>query len=168
MVGQAQVLPGSRSGSTFMIRGLCLPCYDPSLPPLSAHALNRVSNFAFVQPGPPPVLRILVIDVGPTDDPVPGVQAVLRVGAQQGLDATFPVGDTVALTAKSQGELEVGAALALLPPADLRLVQPNVEISGKVRLGAQASHTAGAPPIVILGVAGGTRIQAERARVAVG
>src|SRR6266705_4833455 len=40
MVGQAQVLPGSRSGSTFMIRGLCLPCYDPSLPPLSAHALR--------------------------------------------------------------------------------------------------------------------------------
>src|SRR6266705_2295272 len=40
MVGQAQVLPGSRGGSTFMIRGLCLPCYDPSLPPLSAHALS--------------------------------------------------------------------------------------------------------------------------------
>src|SRR6266702_3924344 len=44
MVGQAQVLPGSRSGSTFMIRGLCLPCYDPSLPPLSAHALKRLDQ----------------------------------------------------------------------------------------------------------------------------
>src|SRR6266704_2646558 len=43
MVGQAQVLPGSRSGSTFMIRGLCLPCYDPSLPPLSAYSLTPIS-----------------------------------------------------------------------------------------------------------------------------
>ncbi|MDQ3763212.1 MAG: hypothetical protein M3460_16690 [Actinomycetota bacterium] len=129
--------------------------------------LGRVSNFAFVQPGPPPVLRIALIDVGPTDDRVPGVQAVLRVAASEGLDAVVPVGDTVALTAQSDAAIEVGAVVALLPPAELRVVAPT-QVSGTLRLGVQAPPATGTPPIVVLGTAGGSRVQAEKVRITLG
>jgi len=133
-----------------------------------ATLLGRVSNFAFVQPGPPPVLRIAIVDVGPTADPIPGVQAVLRFGAGDGLDLALPVGETAALIAKAEQALEASAAIALLPPADLRVTPPGVEVSGKLRAGIEAPRAAGAPRIVVLGVAGGSRIEAQKLRFAVG
>lgn len=129
--------------------------------------LGHVTDFAFVQPGPPPFLRIPLIDVGSTDDPVPGVQAVLRVATSEGLDAVVPIGDTAALTAQSDAAIDVGAVVALLPPAELRVIAPT-QVSGTLRVGVQAPPTTGALPIVILGVAGGSRVQAEKVRVAVG
>ena len=101
--------------------------------------LDRVSSFAFVQPGEPPFLRVAFVDVGKTDHDVPGVQAVLRVEASEGLDGTLPLGDRAALTASADGALELGTAVQLLPPADLRLVPPASQAEGKLRFGVQAA-----------------------------
>jgi Family of unknown function (DUF6603) len=129
--------------------------------------LGRVSDFAFVQAGSPPVLWIAAIDVGPTGDPIPGLRAVLRVAGGEGLDVAVPIGETTALTARSEGALEVGAAIELLPPGDLRVVPPGVQTSGTLRLGVDAAH-ADDRPIVILGAPGGSRVQAGRLEVGAG
>ncbi|WP_328616159.1 hypothetical protein OHS18_05415 [Amycolatopsis sp. NBC_00355] len=130
--------------------------------------LGAVTDFAFVQTGPPPFLRIAGVDVGVTDDPVPGVDAQLRLAADEHLDLTIPIGDTVALVVTSDAALEEKAAVELLPPAQLRVVPPAAEVRGGVRLGLQAPYADGAPPIVVLGTAGGSRIEARRLRATVG
>ncbi|WP_405969214.1 hypothetical protein OG496_01610 [Streptomyces sp. NBC_00988] len=130
--------------------------------------LGAVTNFAFVQTGPPPFLRVAAVDIGVTDDPVPGVQALLRLAAAEGLDLVLPISDTVALTATSDAALEEKATLELLPPADLRVVPPSTEVRGSVRFGLQAPYAAGAPPILVLGTAGGSRIEARLLRATAG
>jgi len=130
--------------------------------------LGSVSHFAFVQPGPPPFLRVVGVDIGVTDHPVPGVHAVLRVETEEGLALTVPVGDTLALIARADAALEEEAALELLPPATLRVVPPTAEVSGQVRFGLQAPPADGGPPLVVLGTAGGSRIEARTVRVAIG
>ena len=126
--------------------------------------LDRVSTFAFVQPGEPPFLRVAFVDIGVTDDAVPGVQAVLRVEAPEGLDGTLPLGDRAALTASADGALELGSAVQLLPPADLRLVPPASEAEGRLRFGVRADGS----PIVVLGTPGGSRVEARTLRAAAG
>ncbi|WIX99852.1 hypothetical protein QRX60_38245 [Amycolatopsis mongoliensis] len=130
--------------------------------------LVAVTDFAFVQPGPPLFLRIAAVDVGVTDDPVPGVDAELRLATDQALNLTLPIGDTVALVVTSDAALEEKAAVELLPPAQLRVVPPTAEVRGGVRLGLQAPYADGAPPIVVLGTAGGSRIEARRLRATAG
>ncbi|WP_372660213.1 DUF6603 domain-containing protein [Amycolatopsis kentuckyensis] len=130
--------------------------------------LVAVTDFAFVQTGPPPFLRIAGVDVGVTDDPVPGVDAQLRLATDQSLDLTIPIGDTVAFVVTSDAALEEKAAVELLPPARIRVVPPTAEVRGGVRLGLQAPYADGAPPIVVLGTAGGSRIEARRLRTTVG
>ncbi|MGW4523641.1 DUF6603 domain-containing protein [Amycolatopsis sp. NPDC004378] len=130
--------------------------------------LVSVTDFAFVQAGPPPFLRIAAVDVGVTDDPVPGVEAQLRLAADERLDLTIPISDTVALVVTADAALEEKAAVELLPPAVLRVVPPTAEVRGGVRLGLQAPYADGAPPIVVLGTAGGSRIEARRLSTTVG
>ncbi|GAB3141283.1 hypothetical protein GCM10027258_23620 [Amycolatopsis stemonae] len=130
--------------------------------------LVSVTDFAFVQAGPPPFLRIAAVDVGVTDDPVPGVEAQLRLATDERLDLTIPISDTVALVVTADAALEEKAAVELLPPAVLRVVPPTAEVRGGVRLGLQAPYADGAPPIVVLGTAGGSRIEARRLSTTVG
>lgn len=130
--------------------------------------LDRVTNFAVVQPGPPLFLRIVAVDIGVTDDAIPGVQAVLRIGADEGLDTTIPISDNVALTASADAALEEEAVVKLLPPANLRVVPPTTQVHGKLRLGVKAPPAPGAPPIVALGTAGGSRVEARTLRAAFG
>jgi hypothetical protein len=141
--------------------------WDVLLRRLSAF-LGRVSDFSFVQPGPPPFLRIAAVDIGPTDDPVPGVQAVLRVQSDAGLDLTLPLGQAIALTAAADAALELGAAVELMPPADLRLVPRTTEVEGSVRAGFQAPAAPGTAPVVVLGAAGGSRVEGRRVRAGAG
>src|SRR6266540_6777418 len=51
MAAQAQALPGSRSGSTFMIPRLVPALLQPALPPQSAHAFSRDPPRLFLRPG---------------------------------------------------------------------------------------------------------------------
>lgn len=136
-----------------------------------ASFFGRVSDYAFVQPGVdgrPSFLRIAGIDIGVTEDPVPGVQAVLRAEVGEASDTTLPVGDAIALTAKADGGLEAGAAIQLLPPADLQVVPPAADVRGAVRFGVQAPQAAQPQPLIAFGSAAGTRIEARAFRLSVG
>jgi hypothetical protein len=131
---------------------------------------SRVSRFAFIQPGPtggPPVLRIAMVDVGRTEDPVPGVRASLRVAMTEALDVEIPITPAVALEVGLSGAIEGGAAIELLPPADLRVVPPTAEVSGQARIGVAVTNPGGGP-FTLLGTAAGARIEAGRLRVSAG
>ena len=141
--------------------------WDLLLRRLSAF-LGRVTDFSFVQPGPPPFLRIAAVDIGLTDDAVPGVQAVLRVQTEADLDLVLPLGETAALTASADAALELGAGAVLLPPADLQVRPLTTEVSGGVRAGFQAPAAPGTAPVVVLGAAGGSRLEGRRVRAAAG
>jgi hypothetical protein len=130
--------------------------------------LTTVSNFAFLQSGPPPFLRVVGVDIGRTDDPVPGVQAALRLAAKDHLQLTVPVNDAVALVATADAAMDAETAVELLPPADLRVIPPSGEVRGSARFGVQAPPAAGGPPLVILGTAGGSRIEARSLRISAG
>ena len=72
------------------------------------------------------------------------------------------------LTAEVDGGLEAGAALQLFPPADLHVVPPSADVSGTVRFGVQAPRAAQAQPIIAIGSASGTRIEARALRLGAG
>ncbi|WP_433519485.1 DUF6603 domain-containing protein [Nonomuraea sp. CA-143628] len=127
--------------------------------------LTTVSHFAFPQPGPPPFLRVAGVDIGRTDDQIPGVAATLRLDAKDHLELIVPVNDSVALVATADAAMEAGAAVELLPPADLRVVPPTGEVRGSVRFGVQAPPAAGGPPLVVLGTAGSSRVEARSLRI---
>jgi len=129
--------------------------------------LTTVSNFAFPQSGPPPFLRVVAVDIGVTDDPTPGVRATLRLATSDKLELTLPINDSIAVVASADAAFEEQAAIELLPPADLHVVPPSTEVRGSVRFGVQAPPTPG-EPLVLLGTAGGSRIEARSLRITAG
>ena len=131
---------------------------------------SSVSQFAFVQPGPPgkpPVLRVALVDIGPTDDPTPGVRAGLRAQIAEAFELTVPITDTLGVDLAVASAVEANAAIDVLPPADLQIVPPTAEVSGRARVGIQAAGTAGQPR-QLLGIPGGSRLEAGTLRAAAG
>ncbi|WP_371599924.1 DUF6603 domain-containing protein [Streptomyces sp. NBC_00564] len=128
------------------------------------------SGFAFVQPDPqggPSVLRIAFVDIGRTDDPVPGLRAALRVEFDEQVDVEVPLRPGLDLELGLETGLETGTAIDLLPPGDLRVDPPSVAVEGRVRLGVGATGPDGRP-LTLLGLAGSSGIFAGRVRASAG
>ncbi len=133
---------------------------------------NRVTRFAYVQPDPtgaggPPVMRVGLVDIGRTDDAVPGVRAAVRVTMAEQLDVTLPLRPGLGLELGVESTIETGAAIDLLPPGSLRLDPPTADISGRARVGLVASGVDG-HKVTLLGIAGGTGLFAEKLRASIG
>ncbi len=135
-----------------------------------AYFANRVTRLAILQPDPgggPPVLRVGFVDIGRTDDAVPGLRAAARVGLAEQLDVTIPLRPGLALEIGLEGAIDAGAAIDVLPPGDLRVDPPTTEVSGRARIGLAASG-AGGDRVSLLGLAGSSGIFAERLRASIG
>jgi hypothetical protein len=137
-----------------------------------ARFANSVAKVAFVQPGPgggPPVLRIFMVDLGPTDDTIPGIRASARVDLERKLDIEIPLRPGLALDVGLAGDLNAGAAIDLLPPGELRVDPPptTAQVSGRARIGVAATGVGGAP-VTLLGIAGGSGLQAQKLRASIG
>jgi hypothetical protein len=137
-----------------------------------ARFANSVAKVAFVQPGAgggPPVLRIFMVDLGPTDDAVPGIRASTRVDMARKLDVEIPLRPGLALDVGLAGDIHAGAAIDLMPPGELRIDPPatTAEVSGRARIGVAATGVGGAP-VTLLGIAGGSGLQAQRLRASIG
>ena len=137
-----------------------------------ARFANSVAKVAFVQPGPgggPPVLRIFMVDLGLTDDAVPGIRASTRVDITHMLDLEIPLRPGLALDVGLEGDFHGGTAIDVLPPGELRVDPPatSAEVSGRARIGVAATGVGGVP-VTLLGIAGGSGLQAERVRASVG
>jgi hypothetical protein len=131
---------------------------------------NRVSAFAFMQPGPaggPPILRIGMVDIGRTDDPIPGLRASLRVDVAESIDVTVPIRPGLGLEIGLESALEGGAAVDVMPPGGLRIDPPTTEVSGVGRVGLVATDPAGRD-LDLLAMAGTSGLFAEKLRASVG
>ena len=131
---------------------------------------SRMSGFAFVQPGEPgdpSVLRIGFVDIGPTDDPVPGLRAGLRQELDEPISTTLPIRPGVNVEIAVATAVEAGAAIELHPPARLEIEPPTAEVSGQARVGVSVTGTGG-NPVQLIGIAGGTRLEAAKLRVSAG
>jgi hypothetical protein len=141
---------------------------------------SRVSSFAFVQPGAdggPASLRIGLVDLGPTVDATPGsppgVAASLRGAVAQSAGLSVELAPGIAFEVGLASAVEAGASIELLPPARLEIEPPTAEVSGQARVGLAVTGNGPAgggadPPLTLLGVAGGTRLQAGRLRLSAG
>ena len=132
---------------------------------------SRISPFAFVQPDPlggPPVLRIGLVDIGATEDALPGLRAAARAEIAERADAEIPVSPGVAIEVGLASELEAGAAIELLPPGELNVVPPTLEVSGQARIGVAVTDAGGGEKLKLLGIVGGTRLEAGKLRASVG
>jgi hypothetical protein len=128
------------------------------------------TDFAFVERDSargPAVLRIALVDIGPTEDPLPGLRARTRAAVSADSALQQALGGSVSWEVATSAELEASAAIELRPPADLRVVQPGVETGGEVKIGITVEDPSGRPTL-LLGTAGGTRIEAKSLHVAAG
>lgn len=141
--------------------------------------LAGVGN-AFVEPDPvtgSPVLKLGPVDIGLTPDAGTAVGAAeLRPGIRVRLAADFPaspdfripLGPGLTVEIGVDSDLEPDLTLDLRPPADVILTPPSVtDVHGRVRIGISATGADGGP-LVLVGRAGGSRIEAAELRAAVG
>ncbi len=132
---------------------------------------NQLSSFAMMQPGAgggPPVLRLGMVDIGRTPDPIPGLRAALRVALAEQDDVAIPLGPGVTLEMGLQGGIEGGAAIDILPPGDLRIDPPTTEVSGVARVGFGVKDPTPNRDLALLSMAGKSGLFAAKLRVSVG
>lgn len=131
---------------------------------------GQVTSFAFVQPGPdggPPVLRIALVDIGITEDEIPGLRASVRQEIDEQEEVSLPIRPGMAVEITIGAGFEAGAEIDLLPPAVLDVRPPTLSVSGRASAGLSVTGADGGP-VTILGIAGGTRLEAGRLRASAG
>jgi hypothetical protein len=132
---------------------------------------NLTGGLAVVQRDPlggPPLLRVKFVDISPTDDGT-GIRAVIRQGVPQRLDVSVPIAPGIEFELGVSGQIEAQTGIELLPPGELVLDPPTLEVSGATKLGfAITDPGPGTKPRVLLGTKAGARIEADRIRVAAG
>ena len=81
----------------------------------------------------------------------------------------IPLRPGLALDVGLAGDLNAGAAIDLMPPGVLRIDPPSTtaEVSGRARIGVAVTGVGG-EPVTLLGIAGGSGLQAEKLRASVG
>ncbi|MCE3555575.1 hypothetical protein LWC33_29540 [Pseudonocardia sp. RS11V-5] len=106
--------------------------------------------------GTPPQLQAFGLDLQPTPD---GTGLALSLVLRASVDTTFdfPVSPP-AWTAHvaMHGELDAGTSGRLQPPFDVSIATPNAQLTGAVTVGLTAKP---ADPLVVLGQAGGSRLE---------
>lgn len=144
--------------------------WDLLLQRLSTFATG-ISPFAFVQTDPlggPPVLRIGLVDIGITEDTVPGLRADLRAEVAEETGTSIPIADGVAVEFGIGATLATGTAIEIIPPAELNVVPPSAEVSGQARIGVAVTDAGGGERFTFFGIAGGTRLEAGKIRASAG
>jgi len=110
----------------------------------------------------PPSLGIHLLRINPrTDLSPPGMEAVVEVTLGAGLTVEIPIlvpGLTLGLSAS--GAVEAGLGIQVQPPADVTLIPPSGELSGKLAASLAAAPVPPATALTLLSVVGGSRLEA--------
>ena len=115
----------------------------------------------------PPGLRLFLLRVSPrTDLAPPGLEVVLELSLPGDVTESIPIFDPQwSLEIGLGAALEAQAGFTVQPPADVSLVTPSGSVQGNLSVGVTRSPRPGQPSIVLLGVAGGSGLMAQRVSV---
>ena len=120
-----------------------------------------------VPPTGPPILEayVLRLSTDPATTP-PSLTARLRIPATQDVSLTIPLGGDWSLTLHAAARFEAGLDATVSPPFELRLLPPTGSITVEGDVGLAAEHPG--TPMVLLGQAGGSRLELQRFAASVG
>jgi hypothetical protein len=112
-------------------------------------------------PGQPAVLEAYVFRLAVAPGPTPGLIVRLRIPAQKNFDFSVPLGGPWSATASSTARFEGGIELLLHPTNGVRIEPPTAAASIEAAFGLKA-ETADASPMILIGQAGGSRLELQR------
>ena len=96
----------------------------------------------------------------------PSLDARLRIEATQDFDQTYPLRDPWSATISAHARFDAGLEAKVRPPADISLLPPSGALSIEVDSGLQAARPG--QLLLLLGQAGGSRLEVQRFAVAAG
>ena len=115
----------------------------------------------------PPVLEAYVVRLStdPGTNP-PALTADLRIPATQDITFTLPLGNLWSVTFTAAARFDAGIGAVIRYPFELTITPPSGAIALDIDLGLQARRPAG--PMILLGEAGGSRLEVQRFAAALG
>ncbi|WP_405535214.1 hypothetical protein OG787_12245 [Streptomyces sp. NBC_00075] len=119
-------------------------------------------------PGAAPILEayVLRLSTDQTASP-PSLTARMRLPASRDVLLTIPLGGAWSLTVTAAARFDAGLEAEISPPLEFRLQPPTGGVSADIGVGLAAERP-DATPMVLLGQAGGSRLELRRFAVALG
>lgn len=135
------------------------------------HQLLSALGFLSVinRDGPEPVLRTVGHDIGHRPDVSPNpVEAEFRFGTGAGLSRTVDLGNGWEMVLTFEASIDGGAILRLSPPFELEIEPTSIPIEGAANVEFVRTNGPGGAPVILVGLAGGPRLEADAIAVRVG
>jgi hypothetical protein len=119
----------------------------------------------FVLPGAPPrpAIEVCVLTISPTQGLTPqGLEATIMLSVPDGTEFDIPIAEGWQAELAAQGQLSASVGLRVQPPANVTLIPPSGSVQGQLTAGIARVPVSPASTIVLLGVAGGSGLTAQR------
>ncbi len=111
---------------------------------------------------PRPAIEIDLLTIAPTDGLIPpGLEATLMLDVLDGVDLEFSFDEGWLAKLAAHGALSASAGIHVQPPADVTLITSG-SVRGQLSAGISRVPIAPDPSLVLLGVAGGSGLTAQR------
>jgi hypothetical protein len=140
-----------------------VPGFDGTLliPKLSA-SLNLVDlNSEVVTPGPPNAMDSGLLSFDTSSSP-PGLLATLHYDLPAGINAAMPLSERWTVHVQIAGEFKAGLKALIVPPTAITLTpDAGGTLNGSLRMDLTAKGPDSAHPLILLGAADGSRLQAD-------
>lgn len=118
-------------------------------------------SLLILAPGQPAVLEAWMFRMEVVPGSLPSLSVRIRVPAQKDLNVSTPLAGVWSATVTSSARFEGGIELVLHPTDGLRIEPPSANASLSMAFGVEAERSDGSP-IIILGSAGGSRLELRR------
>jgi hypothetical protein len=139
---------------------LLLPTLDASLNLLGASP-------EILPPNPLLAIHTGLLNIDPSTTP-PGLRWTLLYDLPAGLDITLPLSPLWAMRAQVQGSFKAGLEALVVPPSSFSLKSPGATGTGLLQIDLVARGPDSRHPLILLGEAEGSRLQADSFRIGTG
>ena len=116
-------------------------------------------------PGPPPrpAIEVCVATIAPTAGfTPPGIELMLTDSVGEGISFDLPIAAGLLSHVAAQASVTARTGIRLQPPANITIIPPSGSVQGSLTAGIARVPIPPATTVVILGVAGGTGLTAQR------
>lgn len=127
------------------------------------HMIDRPEGEALLidAPGQPLALEAFMFRLAVAPGPIPGLKLRVRVPAEKDLSFSQPISGPWSATVSSKARFEGGIEILLHPVDGIRIEPPTAAASIEAAFGIKAERAGGAP-MIIVGQAGGSRLEFGR------